>query len=161
MYTFNGWKRFYISLREEAVETLIWVVIKFNKVGVKKKKAAEMGIWVKTKQVWERPGTMKFWVGMVVFCNFSSGRWKSTLQSNLPYEVSQLCELWMNWILLLHLSSCFPSTSPLFLLSHFYLLRQTVLSKKRLPHNYKLYIFQENKLKSLQRKNYIIITCFS
>lgn len=117
-----------------------------------------MGIWVKTKQVWERPGTMKFWVGMVVFCNFSSGRWRSTLQSNLPYEVSQLCELWMNWILLLHLSSCFPSISPLFLLSHFYLLRQTVLSKKRLPHNYKLYIFQENKLKSLQRKKITLLS---
>lgn len=117
-----------------------------------------MGIWVKTKQAWERPGTMKFWVGMVVFCNFSSGRWRSTLQNNLPYEVSQICGLWMNWILLLHLSSCFPSTSPLFLWSHFYLLRQTLLSKKRLPHNYKLYIFQENKLKSLQRKKITLLS---
>lgn len=60
------------------------------------KKAAEMGIWVKIKQAWERPGTMKFWVGMVVFCNFSSGKWRSTLQSNLPYEVRKTVSSGMN-----------------------------------------------------------------
>lgn len=117
-----------------------------------------MGICVKTKQAWERPGTMKFWVGMVVFCNFSSRRWRTTLQSNLPYEVRKTVSSGMNWVLLLHLSSCFPSISPLFLLSLFYLLRQALLSKKRFPHNYKLYVFQENKLKSLQRKKITLLS---